>query len=1043
MSTTRIAQSILIISLMAFLSPSAARANCLIQGATTVAAGTIEYDVYGESKYWSCDGARWKSLKYEYSVSNETSVYDQDFESGITSDEWGSDVSDSLSEYLGFFPSIGVSQGPNKTFTLSGSQDTTQISFDLYELNRFSGNFYVFIDDTQVISRNFSPNVYETSMSGSSGNVAWTATTLSSISFDFSGSGGPDNRHRFVLTITNPGDTSIKVGFGASSGPWGIDNAEVVETTGGSDTTIYSQDFESGTTSGEWGGTYSYGLTTCLGRYSESGAGQIAFKEFTLSGSQDSTDITLDLYELDTWDGEQFQVYLDDTLVFNESFSGETYNAGTSGSSGSTSWTLSNISPYLTDLGGRNSADQTYLLDLNIANPGATTLKVGFSDTLNQDVGDEAWCADYISVVENVGAGTTTVYDEDFEGSIAVDEWGVNTDITLGGFLGRFAGTGGSQEPNKTFTLPGTQSSTTISFDVYELDDWDGEEFRVFIDDTQVISQTFNEGTFDTPSSGSSGSVSWTATNVTEALEDLNFGSANDQVYNYVLTISNASASSIKLGFGSTLDEAVPNESWGVDNILVEETTSGSTTTVSSEDFQTVDSLDSWTNAPSAENSGTIFSQFLGRFSGTGGSQGLNRTFSLSGAQDSTTFVFDFYEIDSWDTEDFRLFINDSQIFSHSFVSGSYDSPSGGTNGNVTWSVENLTPDNFQMGFGFWNDQMYRYTVTVTNPSDTTAKIGFGATTTSAISDESWGIDNVHVYETAGGSDTTVYIDNFESGASGWSSNSTDSSYGNQIAIDRTRTFTASDVNIDFNGTSESATVYTYSPSRTEATTALLGGTVLGRYSALGLGPVAEKTFALSGSQDFTVLEFDAIEADTWDNEVLAVYINDVEIFTQQMNASSFDAGSTGSMGNVSWTSYNVTSTNTDLGFGGSNDQVYRYRVLIDNSGDTSLKVAFGTNLSSGSSDEALAIDNVKVTSAEATSVSPLTTCTASDEADMYYDTGSSTFVYCDGSNVWRMSSPAAAVGAACTTEGAMDFNTSSNTYEFCNGSNWIEMNNL
>lgn len=170
--------------------------------------------------------------------------------------------------------------------------------------------------------------------------------------------------------------------------------------------------------------------------------------------------------------------------------------------------------------------------------------------------------------------GWTLAASENFEGGAT--GWSSNTTDTsnpyLTQFLGRHSQEGGAQNTFKTFTLSGTQDYSVLNFDFYEIDSWDGESFRVFINDVAVYSGSFIQSSFNTPADGSSGAVSWTVQELTQLNTNFAFSSSfNDQSYRFTMTISNAAAASLKVGFSSTLDQAISDESWGVDNLSIYE----------------------------------------------------------------------------------------------------------------------------------------------------------------------------------------------------------------------------------------------------------------------------------------------------------------------------------------------------------------------------------------------------------------------------------------------------------------------------------------
>lgn len=172
-------------------------------------------------------------------------------------------------------------------------------------------------------------------------------------------------------------------------------------------------------------------------------------------------------------------------------------------------------------------------------------------------------------------------------------------------------------------------------------------------------------------------------------------------------------------------------------------------TLVSSEDFQS--GATGWSDNTTETGGGTYLTRYLGRHSQEAGAQNTYKTYTLSGAQDYTVITFDMYKIDSWDGEFFRVFINDSQVINLSLTQGAYQQPADGSSGIVSYTVQELTPFAANFAHGAWNDQIFRFTLTVSNSAAANVKLGFSSTLDQAISDESWGVDNVNVYEAANG----------------------------------------------------------------------------------------------------------------------------------------------------------------------------------------------------------------------------------------------------------------------------------------------------
>ena len=144
-----------------------------------------------------------------------------------------------------------------------------------------------------------------------------------------------------------------------------------------------------------------------------------------------------------------------------------------------------------------------------------------------------------------------------------------------------------------------------------------------------------------------------------------------------------------------------------------------------------------WSNNTTTVGPG-VFTEFLGRHGGTGGSNFLNKSYALSGTQTQVTIQFDFMEIDSWDNETFKFYVDGNEIYSDIFKHGQ--------NNFSGSSAQSLLHGNGgqNLGFSFWSDQIYRYSYTF-NTNLSSVAIGFGSTLNDTVDDESWGIDNVYI----------------------------------------------------------------------------------------------------------------------------------------------------------------------------------------------------------------------------------------------------------------------------------------------------------
>jgi len=157
------------------------------------------------------------------------------------------------------------------------------------------------------------------------------------------------------------------------------------------------------------------------------------------------------------------------------------------------------------------------------------------------------------------------VASEDFESGAT--GWSNNT-TTNGGspfstFLGRFGGTGGAQTVYKTYALSGNQTQVSVTFNFYEIDSWDYELFDVFINDAVVSSLDFKHNRDDGVLHGLTKIFSGDNGNI-----DYGFSGWPDQGYLYQFVV-NTTATSLKLGFGSTLNQGIDDEAWGIDNVQI------------------------------------------------------------------------------------------------------------------------------------------------------------------------------------------------------------------------------------------------------------------------------------------------------------------------------------------------------------------------------------------------------------------------------------------------------------------------------------------
>ncbi|MDX1930867.1 MAG: VCBS domain-containing protein [Pirellulaceae bacterium] len=164
-----------------------------------------------------------------------------------------------------------------------------------------------------------------------------------------------------------------------------------------------------------------------------------------------------------------------------------------------------------------------------------------------------------------------SVVSENFESGAT--GWSNNQTVAGGGTLTNYLGGWGNEigttQVFKDFTLSGDQSSVTITFDMYEMDSWDGEAFKVWVDNVEYSSHTLWMDWYSNFYLGREDEIAITQ-QITDGLSSLDGDLFDDEIHRYTFTI-NTTSTNIRLGFSSTLDSPASNESWGVDNLTIVE----------------------------------------------------------------------------------------------------------------------------------------------------------------------------------------------------------------------------------------------------------------------------------------------------------------------------------------------------------------------------------------------------------------------------------------------------------------------------------------
>ncbi|MEP1963370.1 Hint domain-containing protein [Tateyamaria sp.] len=187
------------------------------------------------------------------------------------------------------------------------------------------------------------------------------------------------------------------------------------------------------------------------------------------------------------------------------------------------------------------------------------------SDVLDGGAGDD-------SIVGDVEPERTVLFSEDFE----IDGGGFSnstteTDPNLGGVLGRFAGADGRVATEQTFALDPDADQFEVNFDALLLDSWNGEDFIITINGTEVL-VPFLEGDTSDPISQTFTDVdgaTYTLDFTNTATGELGFSTGTlDTILAVQITIDNPPAS-FTIGFGADLNSTLANESFAIDNFEV------------------------------------------------------------------------------------------------------------------------------------------------------------------------------------------------------------------------------------------------------------------------------------------------------------------------------------------------------------------------------------------------------------------------------------------------------------------------------------------
>ncbi|MCF8141150.1 MAG: hypothetical protein K9J75_08635 [Cyanobium usitatum Tobar12.5m-G36] len=559
-----------------------------------------------------------------------------------------------------------------------------------------------------------------------------------------------------------------------------------------------------------------------------------------------------------------------------------------------------------------------------------------------------------------------------------------STNAYYGSFLGPYAaGTKTNyQDVYKSFSFNGQPAK--ISFDFIKLDSWDGESFSAFINNTAAFSGNFSAGQQINSNSGSTNGFSWTIA-PKDSLAHRGFAGWEDQTATVTIALP-AGYSNLKFGFGSTLDQGIGDESYGIDNFSITpsilrhndtlsldaSSITGNVITGSGADAVSVltgskitGSVNLGANTDTSDSGDTLTvtgvpsgtkSVITGSITTGGGADELKFTDATIGAASQTL---------SLGSDNNNNDGNDSLISTRTGITATLTTGSGSD--TVTLSDSSSLTGDITLGSNT-DSADGGDTLTVTGTSSSSKSEITGSIATGAGADEVKFTD-----ATIGGANQTISLGSDSNSldgndilsASGTTITSaiTTGSGSDKIALSANSSVIG---NVSLGINAENETAIDAFDSLSGWTGGVLNnsssyfGSFLGRYGngTKTNGQDVSKSFALS-SQPATI-SFDFIKFDTWDGEAFTAYVNDTAAFTSSFRYGQSISSASGSTNGFNWTIAPKDSLSTH-GFGGWENQTASITITLPSGYSNFNKLGFGSNLDEGISNESYGIDNLTI----------------------------------------------------------------------------------
>lgn len=290
------------------------------------------------------------------------------------------------------------------------------------------------------------------------------------------------------------------------------------------------------------------------------GAGQDLF-QFTDGFGTDTVDGGEEGDDFDTLDFSEMSTGID--VLFDGDEQGGVSDTG------------SGDSVEFTNIEQVEGTDQDDTIDAGASGADQTLVGNGGADSIVGGSGDDTLYGDGGTADPDTGS---LIYTDTFDAGS--DGWtGATTDDTdafFGSVLGRVQGTSSNTdiELEKTLNLDPAYNDAVIEFDFHEIDSWDDEEFQIYANGQEIFSDIFQHATDYT---GGSNTVTIDGVTYTVTLTSLGPPAQNgytsgqswsqDQSFRVRIEVENA-PETLDLGFGSTLNQSVTDESYAIDNFV-------------------------------------------------------------------------------------------------------------------------------------------------------------------------------------------------------------------------------------------------------------------------------------------------------------------------------------------------------------------------------------------------------------------------------------------------------------------------------------------